>query len=95
MTTLISFSRIVGVTAIGLTVASAAPQNSAFAHEGHQMTCNESNINAMKADVQAMPDGKAKATATKEMQAAQDTMQKKDVKACMTHMHNAMEATEK
>lgn len=42
-----------------------------------------------------MPESKAKATAIKEMQAAQDMMQKKDMKACMTHIHNAMEATEK
>ena len=49
----------------------------------------------MKADVQAMPDGKSKTAATREMEAAQSMMQKKDMKACMAHMHNAMEVIEK
>ena len=89
-----SLARVIGVAAIGLAIASSAPLTVAFAHEAHQMECNESNINAMKADIQAMPDGKLKTTAIKEMQAAQDTMQK-DKKACMTHMHSAMEAMEK
>jgi len=59
------------------------------------MECKEARINAMKADIQAMRDGKSKVIAIKEMQAAQDTMQKKDMKACMAHMHNAMDAMEK
>ena len=67
----------------------------AIAHEGHQMECNETSINAMNADIQAMNDGEAKTTAMKEMQMAEDMMAKKDMKGCMTHMHNAMEATEK
>jgi hypothetical protein len=31
----------------------------------------------------------------KEMKRAEETMAKNDMKACMDHMHNAMEATEK
>lgn len=95
MTNLSTLTRAIGVATIGLAVALAAPLTFAFAHEGHQMECSEKNINAMKADVQAMPDGKAKTTAAKEMQSAQDMMQKKDMKACMAHLNNAMEATEK
>ena len=49
----------------------------------------------MNTDIQAMDDGEAKTTATKEMKMAEDMMVKKDMKACMTHMHNAMEAMEK
>ena len=37
----------------------------------------------------------AKTTAMKEMQMAEDMMAKKDMEGCRTHMHNAMEATEK
>jgi hypothetical protein len=76
------------------TWTSGAPV-SAVAHEGHKMKCTETSVNAMKADIQAMPDGEAKTTAMKEMQMAEDMMTKKDVEACKSHMHNAMEATEK
>lgn len=95
MTAPTSFARIIGVAATAMAVAWAVPASLAFAHEGHQMECSDSSINTLKSDIQAMPEGKAKATAIKEMQAAQDMMQKKDMKACMTHIHNAMEATEK
>ena len=68
---------------------------SAVAHEGHKMECTETSINAMNADIQAMPDGEAKTTAMKEMQMAEEMMTKKDTEGCEVHMHNAMEATEK
>jgi hypothetical protein len=42
-----------------------------------------------------MGDGKAKTTASKEMEMAQEMMAQNDVKACKAHMHNAMEAMEK
>ena len=42
-----------------------------------------------------MDDGEAKTEAIKEMQMAEDMMSKKDMQGCMTHMNNAMEATEK
>ena len=95
MTMLNSLTRIIGLVVVGLAIVSTAPLTFAFAHEGHQMECNDSSINAMKADIQAMPDGKSKTTAIKEMQAAQDMMRKKDMKACMAHMHTAMDAMEK
>lgn len=82
------------LAAISLAIASM-PSTSVLAHEGHKMECNDATIKAMKADVQAMPDGTPKTTAVKEMQSAEDMMQKKDMKACMTHLQNAMEATEK
>jgi hypothetical protein len=46
----------------------------------------------LKADIQAMGAGEAKTTATKEMEAAQQMM---DMEACKSHIHSAMEATEK
>ena len=95
MTFLNSLTRHVTMAFILMVATASAPLTFAFAHEGHQMECSDSNINAMKADIQAMPDGNSKTTASKEMQAAQDTMQKKDMKTCMAHMHNAMEAMEK
>jgi len=75
-------------------VASAAA-TSAAAHEGHEMECNDTNMKAMQADIQAMDDGEAKTTALKEMKMAEDMMAKNEMKDCMTHMHNAMEAMEK
>ena len=39
------------------------PLNFAVAHEGHQMDCTETSINAMNTDIQAMDDGEAKTTA--------------------------------
>jgi hypothetical protein len=80
---------------LGLMAFSSAPLTFAVAHEGAQMECNETGINAMNADIQSMNDGEAKTTATKEMQMAEEMMAKKDMKACMAHMYNAMEATEK
>ena len=79
----------------GTLVLASAPATFAIAHEGHQMECTAININAMNADVQAMGDGEAKTEAIKEMQMAEDMMSKKDMQGCMTHMNNAMEATEK
>ena len=88
------FAKLVFGTLVLATCASA-PLTFAVAHEGTQMECNETNINAMNADVQSMNDGEAKATAMKEMKMAEEMMAKKDMKACMAHMYNAMEATEK
>jgi hypothetical protein len=92
---LISRTRSIGVAAIGLAMASTMPLTFAFAHEGHQMKCNETSINAMKADIQSMPDGEAKTTAVRELQSAQEMIRKNDTKGCMAHMHTAMEAMEK
>ncbi len=74
--------------------AVAAP-SLAGAHEGHMMECSKTSINAMNADIQAMPDGEAKTTAMKEMQAAADMMAKHDMDGCETHMDAAMEAMER
>jgi hypothetical protein len=67
----------------------------AVAHEGMKMECNEAGMNAMHADIQSMNEGEARATAMKEMKMAEEMRAKKDMKACATHMQNAMEATEK
>jgi hypothetical protein len=83
------------VGTLGLTAFASAPLTFAVAHEGHQMECSETGINAMNADIQSMNDGEAKTTAIKEMQMAEEMMAKKNMKACMAHMYNAMEATEK
>jgi hypothetical protein len=80
---------------LGLAGFVSAPLSFALAHEDTQMECNETNINAMNADIQAMNDGETKTTAMTEMKMAEEMMSNKDMKACMAHMHNAMEATEK
>ena len=48
---------------------------------------------ALKADIQAMGQDEARATAPKE--AAQQMMAKNDIEGCKSHIHSAMEATEK
>jgi hypothetical protein len=80
-----------------LFVASFAgvPLNLALGHEGHHAECNDTAINALKADIQAMGQGEARTTATQEMEAAQQLMAKNDMKGCKSHIHSAMEATEK
>ena len=52
-------------------------------------------MQAIKADIQAMNDGEAKTTAMKEMKIAEEMMDKKDMNACKTHIHNAMDAMDK
>ena len=71
------------------------PLTLALGHEEHHAECNETAINSLKADIQAMGDGEARTTATKEVEAAQQMMAKNDVEGCKSHIHNAMEATEK
>jgi hypothetical protein len=79
-----------------LLVSSAGfPLTLALGHEAHHAECNDTTINALKADIQAMGEGDAKMTATKEMEAAQQLMAKNDMEACKSHIHSAMEATEK
>ncbi len=79
-----------------LLVSSAGfPLTLALGHEGHHAECNDTAIDALKADIQAMGEGEAKTTATKEMEAAQQMMAKNDIEACKSHIHSAMEATEK
>jgi len=87
----LSFSTLV----FGTLFLASVSLSFAVAHEEHHVECNETGMNAMHADIQAMSDGESKTTAMKEMQMAEDMMAKKDMKACATHMHNAMEATEK
>lgn len=67
----------------------------AIAHEDHQMECSETAIHALHADIQAMHGGEAKTSAMKEMEAAEAMLAKKDMEACMAHMHKAMEQIEK
>src|SRR5262245_2752492 len=85
------FSNLVVETLV-LTLLASAPASLAVAHEDHKMECSETGMNAMRADIQSMTDGEAKTTAMKEMKMAEDMMAEKDMKACATHMHNAMEA---
>jgi hypothetical protein len=71
------------------------PLTSALGHEGHHADCNETVINALKADIQAMGEGEAKTTARKELEAAQEMMAKNDIEGCESHIHSAMEDMEK
>src|SRR5262249_33088507 len=73
----------------------ASPRTLAIAHEGHQMECKKISMQAIKADIQAMNDGEAKTLAMKEMKMADEMMDKKDMNACKTHLHNAMDAMDK
>ena len=79
---------------LGLMAFASAPLGVAIAHEAHRMECSKTNINAVNADIQSMSDGEAKTTAMKEMKMADDMMAKKDMKSCVTHLLNAIEATE-
>jgi hypothetical protein len=79
----------------GTLALASFPASFTVAHEEHHMECNETGMNAMNADFQSMNDGEAKTTAMKEMQMAEEMMAKKDMKACMAHVYNVMEATEK
>ena len=65
-----------------------------FGHEGHHAECNDTTMNALSADIQAMKKGEAKTTATKELEEAQQSLAKNDMEACKSHIHAAMEATE-
>ena len=94
MTTLNSLIHAIGIVAFGLAIVSTGQPMRVSAHEGHQMECNDASINAMKADIQAMPDGKSKTAANAEMRAAQDMMRKRDMKNCMAHLDKAMHAME-
>jgi len=49
----------------------------------------------VKADIQAMGEGEARTTASSELQAPQEMMTKNDIEGCKSHIHSAMEATEK
>ena len=71
------------------------PLNLALGHEGHHVECSETAINALKADIQAMGEGEARTTATKEVESAQQMMAKNDIEGCKSHIHSAMGATEK
>jgi hypothetical protein len=86
-------THIFGILAVA--AWASTPPVIAVAHEGHKMECAETSINAMTANIQAMPDGEPKTTAMKEVQMAEDMMAKHDMGGCGTHMDNAMEATEK
>jgi hypothetical protein len=71
------------------------PVTLALGHAAHHAECNDTAVNALKADIQAMGEGEAKATATKELDEAQQMMAKNDIEGCKSHIHSAMEATEK
>ena len=71
------------------------PFTLAVGHEGHHVQCNGTTINAVKADIQAMGEGEARTTASSELQAAQEMMTKNDIEGCKSHIHSAVEATEK
>jgi hypothetical protein len=64
------------------------PLTLALGHEGH-------HAESLKADIQAMGEREAKTTATKEVDQAEQLMAKNDTEGCKSHIHSAMEATEK
>jgi len=52
----LSFSTLV----FGTLVLASVPLSFAVAHEEHHVECNETGMNAMHADIQAMSDGESK-----------------------------------
>ena len=82
------------LSALAFTALSSAAPTVVLAHEAHKATCDETAMNSVNADIQAMDDGEVKTKAMKEMEMAEEMMGKDDMKGCETHMHNAMEATE-
>jgi hypothetical protein len=83
------------MTVGGFILAGLAGVSQSIAHEEHHAECNQTAINALKADIQVMQDGEAKMTATKEMNMAQQMMANNDMEGCKSHIHSAIEATEK
>jgi len=70
------------------------PLNDAAAHGGRKITCAQTAADAITADIQAMPDGEAKTTATREVNLAEQMMAENNMEACADHMHKAMDAIE-
>jgi hypothetical protein len=87
--------RSISLGLVLLTAVVGLPLSLALGHEGHQAECTETTINALKADIQAMGQGEARTTASKEVEAARQMMAKNDIEGCKSHIHSAMEATEK
>ena len=87
--------RNISLRVLLLTGFAGLPFTLAVGHEGHHVQCNGTTINAVKADIQAMGEGEARTTASSELQAAQEMMTKNDIEGCKSHIHSAMEATEK
>jgi hypothetical protein len=85
----------IAIPLLASTMFAGLPLSLALGHEGHHVECNETAINALKADIQAMSEGEAKTNATKELEAAQQSMANNDIDGCKSHIHNGMEATEK
>lgn len=83
-----------GICAMVFGASTGVVSTSVDAHEAHAMMCDEVSMNAMKADVQSMPESDAKTKAMEEMQMAEAKWGKKDMSACEAHMQNAMKAME-
>jgi hypothetical protein len=80
------------ICALAPAALASVPLGLALGHEAHHAKCNETAMNATKADIQAMLDGKAKTKAMHEMDMAEAMMREKDMEGCASHMHGAMEA---
>ena len=74
--------------AAALAFGLAAP---AFA-ASDMMECNDASMAKMKTEVMGMSDGTKKTMAMDHMKMAQDSMMKKDMKACTMHMQETMKA---
>lgn len=85
---------VFGILAVVIILGSVL-RSSVDAHEAHKTQCTQTEINAIRGDIQVMRDGEHKRTAAKEMELAEERMAGKDMKSCVAHMHNAMEAIEK
>jgi len=88
------YVRVAALAIAAFGLFSTFPLKRTVAHEGHQIKCSETAANAIKADIQSMPDGQAKTTATKELEMAEEMMDQKNMETCEDHMHRAIESIE-
>ena len=84
-------SLITAAAALCLAVISVPSSYAAMAKMGamEPMKCDDAAMAKMQTDMAAMPDGKKKTMAMKEMGMAKDAMMKHKMKTCATHMMKA------
>ena len=77
------FKSTFAITSLALLLALAPAQ-------AQSTSCTQADMTKMEAEMAKMTDATKKEGAMKEMTMAKDMMAKKDDKACMMHMDNAM-----
>ncbi len=83
------FKTTLTLAALGITFA-LSPVQAQTATPAMPMTCTQAELTKLDTDTAKMTDATKKTAAMKEVTMANDMMAKKDMKACTTHMDNAM-----